>query len=340
MNDIRKSLIEKQTDEGQRNPLLSRLDGLAESVHVQRRSFVAPFEQIAQTDTVEARNALALPGMLEMAEQAAGRALAAAGLESDTIDVIIASHSTTPMTPGLDVHLVNRLALRPDVMRMPATQLGCVGGAHALSWAAHLADAVPGRRVLVVVSEALSTVYQHTDTSITGMIYRMLFGDAAAACIVTSEPLGPGLHITDTWQYTLPDTMEYYALTAKSDGMHFDSTREAPTGVTRLIEPLWQWIRHRDPDWLPEFVIAHPGGPKVLDLTAKGLGCPPGLLTHSWNSLRDHGNLGGVAVLHILAKTHDDKPRHGANTLLLGVGPGFASASVIGDWHNPTHSAG
>lgn len=339
VQDIAASL-QRKAEQGDKKATawLSHLDGLAQSIHVERRRFVAPFSTTAQTGTAEKRNLIACEGMLKLAKEAADKALAAAGLTNSDIDVVITSHSTTRMTPGLDVHLVNYLDLRPDVMRMPATQLGCVGGAHTLSWAAQIADAFPGKRILVVVAEALSSVYQPDDDGRDAVIFRMLFGDGAGACIVSSDPLGPGLHVEGSWQYAVPGTMHYYALNIAADGEHFTSTRTAPSGVNHLIDPLWAWLRASDPHWTPEVVVAHPGGPKILDLTAKGLGCAPGLLSHSWDSLRDHGNMGGVAVLHILSQTHDDRPRHGSQTLMLSVGPGLSGAALAGRWHAPTSS--
>lgn len=321
------------------HPYVDRLDSLAESLTVEQRRFVAPLDVIAPSATVETRNEIARAGMLQLGEQAAREALDSAGLTARDIDTVITSHSTTLMTPGLDVHLVNELGLRPDTWRLPSTQLGCVGGAHALAQAARMADALPGSRILVVISEALSTVYQRDDLTITGLIYRMLFGDAAGACIVSSEPLGPGLQVLGGWQYTVPDTRHYYTLDVAADGMHFGSSRKAPFGITHFAEPLWQWLHQHDPHWMPDHLVVHPGGPKVLDLAAKEtLHCPPGLLSHSWDSLRERGNLGGVSVLEILARTQDDAPRHGAHTLILGVGPGLTGAAVLGKWHSPAAS--
>ncbi|MEU1824123.1 PhlD [Streptomyces abikoensis] len=338
--DIRQSLTER-ADRGdvESAGLLRRLDGLAQSIHVERRRFVAPLEEVAQARTVQERNRLACAGMLKLAVKAAQHALHEAGLTPGEIDVLITSHSTTPMTPGLDVHLVNELGLRPDVWRQPATQLGCVGGAHTLAWAAQLAKAFPSKIILVVDAEALSSVHQRTSSQhrengsgLDNIIFRMLFGDSAGACIVSAKPLGPGLKVEDSWQYVVPNTMDYYTLFVETDGLHFTSRREAPGGISQLMDPLWTWLRKTDPDWVPDVVIAHPGGPKVLNLAAKGLGCPPGLLSHSWDSLRDYGNLGGVAVLHILAKTYEDAPRNGSRTLLFGAGPGFTGAALAGEW--------
>ncbi|MFI8932577.1 PhlD [Streptomyces sp. NPDC053474] len=320
--------------EGHRlRPVVERL---ASSLKVDRRRFVAPLGTVSKTGTVTARNEAALAAMYLLGENAAKKAIERAGLSPGDIDCVITSHSTTPATPGLDVHTVNALGLREDVLRMPATQLGCVAGAHTLAWAARLAEAMPGLRVLVLISEALSTVYRSDKNTKTGILYRLLFGDGAGACIVSSDPRGACLEIQDGWQYVVPGTMDYYSLNIEAEGMHFDSTSQAPGGISHLKDPLWKWLRKDDPTWTPEVAVVHSGGPRVLENAETVLGCAPEMLTHSWESMRTRGNLGGLAVFDILDRTAAGAPRHGSRTLLLSVGPGLTGAAVQGRWHSAT----
>ncbi|UQI49708.1 PhlD (plasmid) [Streptomyces sp. HU2014] len=313
------------------HPMLERIPALAKTLGVEQRQFVSPLDVVARTGTVDERNTVAAEAMLALAEQAARDALDRSGLTAGDIDWIITSHTTTPLTPGLDVHLINKIDFKPTIKRIPVTQLGCVGGAHALTLANDLVDATPGTRVLIVVGEALSTVYQRSDTTTAGFLYRLLFGDSAAACIVSSDPEGACLNMQAAWQYTVPGTMKHYALHTRAEGMFFTSHSNSSGGAAHVMGPLAQWLRDYDPDWAPEVVIAHAGGPKPLELMAKGLGCPPGLLSHSWDSLRLRGNLGGASVLDVLARTHEDAPRNGSPTLLLGIGPGLTGAAIRGE---------
>lgn len=49
------------------------------------------------------------------------------------IDMIITVSCTGFMIPSLDAHLINLMGFRPDVRRMPLTELGCAAGAMALT---------------------------------------------------------------------------------------------------------------------------------------------------------------------------------------------------------------
>ncbi|MFE9768191.1 hypothetical protein ACFYPC_27355 [Streptomyces sp. NPDC005808] len=87
-----------------------------------------------------------------------------------------------------------------------------------------------------------------------------------------------------------------------------------------------------------EFTVLHPGGPRIIEDAERGLGLYPAAegqakpTRHSWATLHEHANLGGVGVLAVLARTHDDPPADGARGLLLGLGPGFAAAGATATW--------
>ncbi|MFF9786265.1 hypothetical protein [Streptomyces nigrescens] len=326
------------------SPRLERVKGM--DLGVQFRHFVEPLEVTAKPGDMQVRNAWALEGMQALAKEAVLGALERAGLAANEIDCIIVSNSTTPATPGADVYLVNEIPLRSDILRIPCTQLGCVGGAHALALAAKLADGFPGMKVLVVVPEALSVVYQSEDLTLDGLLWRLFFGDSAAACIVSSPqnvrderpPRGACMKIDAGWHNVVKGTMGTYELKSRATGHHFLSKSGAQHAVLKLQEPLSDWL---PAGWRPETVIGHPGGPKVLRYMADMLGFPEdpedagNPLGHSWRSLRDYGNLGGAAVLHILAETAAHSPRPGSETLLLALGPGVVGGATRGHMLDP-----
>ncbi|WP_310728284.1 hypothetical protein [Streptomyces sp. N2A] len=337
--------IRKEMEESAKgSPYLERV--LNMGTGVETRHFVAPLDVIARPGSVEERNAVGLTGMQQLSTRAATAALEHAGFAGHEIDALITSVTTVQSLPGEDVRLCNdaTVGLRPDIVRMPHTQLGCVGGAHILAQAARLADAT-GMRILAVIPEALSTVYQPGDTSLTGLLWRQIFGDSASACVIAPStrrdlkpPRGTCLEITDGWQYVVTGTMNTYELGFKADGAHFISKAGAQKAVQKLKDPLWNWLARAEPDWRPETVIAHAGGPEVLRNIATILGFPAepchadSPLTEAWTSLRDRGNLGGGSVMHSLHLKAQRPPRSGSDTLLLALGPGLTGAAVKGVW--------
>ncbi|MET9933447.1 MULTISPECIES: PhlD [unclassified Streptomyces] len=317
------------------HPQMGSIMRIAKTVGVTRRRFARPLEEVSRTEGFQERNERTFADVCTLGEQAARQALDRAGISPSDVGTLITFHATGLAIPGLDVHLVNALGMPSTVQRIPMTQLACAGGAQALGLAAMLVR--PGHHVLVVGAEALSTVYQHTDTTLPAMIYKMLFGDGGAAAVVSAEPLlQPGLFIEDTWTYLHSDaegdTVRYYKLRADSTGYHFDSTRDAIKAVSKVL-PLLPWGQENH--WEPDFAVIHPGSPKILDLVVETGACSEQALRHSRTSLEENGNTGGPAVLRILDRTHDDPPPTDARGLLFGVGPGFSAAAARTHWAAP-----
>ncbi|MEU8740523.1 type III polyketide synthase [Streptomyces halstedii] len=281
------------------------------------------------TADVHERTQAAFDDALNMATQAADQAITHAGLTPADIDAVVTSHATGWSVPNLDVHLIARLGLKPTTRRLPMTTLACAGGVHSLIRAHDHVTAHPEAKVLVVATEALSTSYNHTDTSIPSMIYKALFADSAAATIVTANPLQPGFRITDTLEYWLPDSLDRYAGRLDTTGMHFDSTRQAPASAAQTMPALRDWLGPRIVDWS----VIHPGGPSIIHDVATALGLDDVDAHHSYASLAENGNLGGASVLDVLARTHTTPPHDRALGVMVAFGPGFTLSAIRGTWH-------
>ncbi|KAA6218876.1 PhlD [Streptomyces filamentosus] len=308
---------------------------------IETRYFTRPLAAatVSGTAGVQERSETAFADAVALATRAATRALAAAGLDAGPdghadVDAIVTTHSTGWSIPNLDIHLMGPLRLRPTVSRTALTTVACAGGTQALVRAVEHVTARPGTKVLVVAAEVLSTLYNHHDATIEAMVYKALFGDSAAACVVSSEPLGgPALHVTgpaDALEFVLPDSLDRYNGRIDATGVHFDSTKAALTGAADALPTVLDWIGpHRSVDW----AAIHPGSPSVIADTARALGLGAHDARHSTATLTQEGNLGGVSVLRVLERTHADPPRHGAPGVVIAYGPGFTTAALRGTWH-------
>nr|ADC96652.1 type III PKS [Streptomyces sp. SN-1061M] len=299
---------------------------------VDTRYFSRPFAEVVEDVGVASRNRTAFADARSMAVAAARRALAAVGLASGDIDAIVASHTTSWTVPGLDVHLVEALGLRPDVSRVALTSSACAGGTQALIRAADQLAARPGGKVLVVVAEALSTIYHAHEDNIESMIYKVLFGDSAGACVVTDVPLESGFAIESAFEYVLPNSLDRYWSEVDAAGVHFRSTRKALGAPKEVLPAVLGWLG----SWRPEFAVIHPGGPRIISEVAAALGLGEQDAGHSFASLEENGNLGGNAVLDVLGRNHATPPPDGAEGLIVAFGPGFSAACVRGVWRAPT----
>lgn len=314
------------------HPRLKAILRVVRNAGVTTRYFTRPLtaDTVSGTAPINTRAQTAFTDALAMAETAAERALEASNLTAADVDAIVTTHSTGWSVPNLDIHLINRLQLRPTVRRLALTTLACAGGTQALIRAADLIAARPGTKVLVVAAEVISSVYSHNDDSIEAMIYKALFGDSAAACVVTDTPAGPGFRIDDTLEYVLPNSLDRYTGRIGVDGFHFDSTKAALTAADDVLPAILDWLGHTQ---LVDFAAIHPGSPRIITDTAAALGLDLHDARHSTDTLADEGNLGGVSILRVLERTHTDPPPADAFGVAVAYGPGFSSAALRGQWH-------
>ncbi|MFC4465461.1 beta-ketoacyl-ACP synthase III [Streptomyces xiangluensis] len=123
----------------------------------------------------------------ELAAHAAAKALAAAGLAPDDIDLVLVATSTAvDRSPNMAARVAARLGIpSPAVMDLNVV---CAGFTHALATADHAVRAGGASRVLVVGADKMSDVADWTDRTTC-----VLVGDGAGAAVVeASEEAGIG----------------------------------------------------------------------------------------------------------------------------------------------------
>ncbi|MFH8489263.1 beta-ketoacyl-ACP synthase III [Streptomyces longisporoflavus] len=125
----------------------------------------------------------------ELAAHAGAKALAAAGLTPDAVDLVLVATSTAiDRSPNMAARVAARLG-----MPSPATMdinVVCAGFTHALATADHAVRAGGAARVLVIGADKMSEVADWTDRTTC-----VLVGDGAGAAVVEAcEPGGvPGI---------------------------------------------------------------------------------------------------------------------------------------------------
>ena len=142
------------------------------------------------------------------------------------------------MIPSLDAHLINLMGFRSNVRRMPFTELGCAAGAMALGRAADYLKAHPGGNVLIIAVELPSLTFQRKDISQANLISSILFGDGAAAVLVTAKPKPrkPKILVSET--YTFPDSLDAMGFDLRDSGFHILLSKDVPEMIGGQIKEL------------------------------------------------------------------------------------------------------
>jgi alkylresorcinol/alkylpyrone synthase len=303
---------------------VERLMPVFANAGIERRYSCVPLDWYERPHGWTERNALYLEHATALLERAARDALGRAGTTPDAIDAVVAVSTTGIATPGLDARLIGRLGLRRDVRRLPVFGLGCAGGVIGLARAADLARAVPGTRVLLLVVELCALSFRKNDVSKSNVVATALFGDGAAAAVISSDGSGPALGAAG--EYTWPDSLGVMGWDVAEDGLKAVFSRDIPGLVRRHMRDVVSEFlsQHRLALGDIDHFICHPGGAKVLSALEEAFRIGDGALVEGRAVLRDYGNMSAVTVLFVLERALAARRR--GQMLLTSLGPGFTAA--------------
>jgi predicted naringenin-chalcone synthase len=261
-----------------------------------------------------------------LSESAARQAMDRAEVHPQEIDVIISVSCTGYMVPSLDVHLIENLDLRQDVVRLPITELGCSGGAAAISLGHRHLAAYPDQRVLVVAVELPSLTFQPGDSSLDNLTASMVFGDGAAAAIMAAAPVSdsPGLKVEAVASHLVGGTAGALGYDLRDDGFHVVLDRRLPRIIGRSIGEVARRFLQRAGIERVEFLAAHGGGPRVLDAIQTALHLEDALLAPSRRTYAEIGNVSSASLLFTLAAILPCLGTRPLQGLGIGLGPGVS----------------
>lgn len=252
-----------------------------------------------------------------LAVESACRALGQAGLSGAEVDLIITVSCTGYLVPSLDVHIARELGLRPDVLRLPITELGCSAGAAALAAAQRHLAAFPNDHVLVVAVEIPSLSFQRADRSLDHLTACLVFGDGAGAAVVgRPDPGKDHLEIVRSASHLIPGTEDVLGFDLRDGGFHVVLDRRLPRVLRRHVRPVVD-------AFMPEaaFFAVHAAGPRIFAEVEAALEVGAGALDLSREVFAEVGNTSSAAIFFVLDRLMRRPPGR-AEGLGLGLGPG------------------
>ncbi|WP_349369626.1 type III polyketide synthase [Salinarimonas sp.] len=229
--------------------------------------------------------------------------------------------------PGIDQRLVERLALDPDIERIAISYMGCSAAVNGLKTARHIVRSEPQARVLVVCVELCTLHLQEVDR-LESLLSAMLFGDGAAAALVTAEETGFALESFRA--VTIPATQDRITWDIGDTGFLMHLSGAVPQAIAEALEA--ERARNdprgvlggRRPEDYALFAV-HPGGRTVLDAVAQGLNLPDTALGPARDVLRENGNMSSPTVLFVLRRLMDARGAAGEPGLGMAFGPGMVA---------------
>jgi 3-oxoacyl-[acyl-carrier-protein] synthase-3 len=265
-----------------------------------------------------------------MAEQAASKAIAAAGLTPADITCVIAATFTHLMqTPAIATEIAHRIgatgAAGFDI------SAGCAGFVHGVVLAS---DAVRARggHVLVVGVERMTDILDLTDRSTA-----FIFGDGAGAVVVgpsDTPGIGPAVWGADGSQADAISQSVPWDVLKKDPGHPFPALRQDGQRVFRwaVYEMSKVALQALDaagvrPDQLDAF-IPHQANERIIDSMTRSMGLPEQVTVAK--DIVTNGNTSGASIpLAMEAVLASGEATSGGMALLLGYGAGLSYAAVV-----------
>ncbi len=267
---------------------------------------------------------------VDLAEQAAKKAIDAAGISKDDVDLIIVA-TTTPdrVFPSTASLLQQRL----DIHGCAAfdVQAVCTGFVYALGVANQFFMAGTSKCALVVGAETLSRIIDWKDRNTC-----VLFGDGAGAVVLQADGetgiLSSHLHADCSYENLL--TVPYGVSTGNSQllegsgGITMKGNEVFKMAVNTLGRIVDETLQHNnmqksDIDWL----VPHQANIRIINATAKKLSMS---LDRVVVTVDKHGNTSAASVpLALDVAVRDGRIKQGETLMLEAFGGGFTWGSVL-----------
>lgn len=312
--------------------VVQRLLPVFTNTGIERRYSCVPVEWYYDSHGWPDRNAIYLQSAVDLLERAALEALSQSGKRVEDVDTIVTVSTTGIATPSLEALLLERLPFKRTVQRLPIFGLGCAGGALGVARAASMARAQPASTVLLLVVELCALSFRRDDITKSNVVATALFGDGAAAAVISTECSGPV--ILGSGEYTFADSLDIMGWDVADDGLRAIFSRDIPQLVQTQLQPIVRdFLANHDLD-IPDLdiVIAHPGGTKVIDALEEAFAMPAGGMEDSRAVLREYGNMSAVTVMFVLQRAMRRGALSNGNAryaLMTAMGPGFTAGFVL-----------
>lgn len=264
----------------------------------------------------------------DLAVKAAERALQAAGIDRQSIDLIIVATSTPDYVfPSTACLVQQKLGITNHCAAFDL-QAVCSGFAYALATADKFIRSGSHRNVLLIGAEVFSRILDFNDRTTC-----VLFGDGAGAVVLTAsdEPgvLSSAMHADGSHVDILcvPGNVAAGNITGNAF-LHMDGQAVFKLAVSVLDKVARETLAAADfPAEKLDWLIPHQANIRIMQGTAKKLGLP---LERMIATVHEHGNTSAASIpLALDVAVRDGRIRPGHHVLMEGVGGGFTWGAVL-----------
>jgi predicted naringenin-chalcone synthase len=255
-------------------------------------------------------------------------------LLKEEITHLITVSCTGISAPGLDLQVMEEMDLPANIFRTSVNFMGCYAAIHGLKLADAFCNKDKTARVLVVCTE-LSTLHFQRENTLDNISSSLLFGDGAAAMLITHDDNEMhGLKINNFYSEVAFKGKKDMSWQLSSSGFLMTLSGY----VADLIEQDFKKLlcnalenaRLSKKD-ISHWCI-HPGGKRILTSIEKSIDITSDDLQHSYNVLKNYGNMSSPTILFVLKEIMDslkNNKEKEINIFGAAFGPGLTLETFI-----------
>ena len=302
---------------GRRMPKLQGGEG------ARTRYFAEPLTSLMERRSQSQQTDAYLEHARVLAQRVCCTALERSGIDPEDIGLVIGVSCTGVVLPSLDAELIPLIGLRPDVARLPITELGCGGGVAGLARGLDYLRAYPQRGVLLFAVEIPSLTFQPDNRSVDNLVAAMVFADGAGAVVLRGGD-GPGWTLEDAGTVLVPEGARHLGYELRDGGLRVILSRELPDVVEKHLRGAVETFLGEAGLGLADLdgVAAHPGGPRIVDAIEHALDLHPDALASSRSVFAGHGNASSAGIFFVLEEMQHSGAK--GRVLAIALGPGLS----------------
>ena len=255
-------------------------------------------------------------------------------ISKDEITHLITVSCTGMSAPGLDLQVMEIMDLRPDIFRTSVNFMGCYAAIHGLKLADAFCKSDKSAKVLVVCTE-LCTLHFQKENNMDNIASSLLFGDGSAAVLVTNDDFNlPGLRINNFYSEVAFKGKKDMSWELSSSGFLMTLSGYVPELIEQDFNQLLQNALQNanvDKGEISHWCV-HPGGKRILTAIEKSISISPDDLCHSYNVLKNYGNMSSPTILFVLKEIMNSlefRKEKKAKIFGAAFGPGLTLETFI-----------
>lgn len=245
---------------------------------------------------------------------------------------LITVSCTGMYAPGLDIDIQEQFSLSKSIERTGINFMGCYGAFNALKVADYISRADKNAKILIVAVE-LCTLHFQRESTLQNWLSNALFSDGGGAVLIESEDSRSterAFKLHCFYNQLVSEAKDEMKWNIGNTGFDMYLSSHIPKNIKSKISEVTNALIHKAGIKLEEVtkLAIHPGGRRILDVCEESLDFPADALKHSYETLRQYGNMSSVTILFVLARMLNEA-KQGEQVMSFAFGPGLTFESMI-----------